>query len=166
MRNLTIVFIFTLNFHLYGQQITFIDNKHFKVDSTEYSIEKIKYLRKIEVPFVRSGDSKYARNSQIFFTLKNDSFLSLSIGDSSFIESLLWSRKNTPEYYSYSDTAAEQDEKLIYTYSYPTDEATETYRSVVSSIILNNTKYVVLVDTDEKNLKCAIDLIDDLEALE
>ncbi len=160
------MFLFFLCLHSFGQEITVVDNRHFKIDSIEYNIGKIKYLRKIEVPFVSSGESRFARNSQIFFTLKNTSSLTLSIGDSLYIKSLLWVRKNTPEYYSYSDTVTEQDGKLIYTYSYPTIVTTETYRSVLSSIILNDKMYVVLVDTDAENLKYAIDLINDLEALE
>lgn len=166
MWKLTSIFVLALSLHSYGQQITVVDNKNFKIDSTEYSIGKIKYLRKTEVPFVRGGESKYARNSQIFFTLKNTSSLSLSIGDSSYIGSLLWSRKNLPEYYLYSDTVTEQGGKLIYTYSYPANVTSEEHQSVLSSIILNDKKYFVLVDTDAESLEYAINLINDLETLE
>ncbi len=155
------IFFLTFNFCSFGQTITVIDKSDFKVDNLVFTVSGIKYIKKINKPFVHGGDGKFARKSQITFQLKKSSYLSVFIGDSLYIEELVRFRKNETEYYSFSNTVTENQGKRIYTYSY-TSYPGKTYQAIFSSLYIKNTKYFILVDTDSKNLKYGFKLLEDL----
>jgi hypothetical protein len=165
MQNLTSIFIIFFSLHSSGQQITVVDNKHFKIDSTEFSIAKINYVKKIEVPFVHGGDGKFARKSQISFKLRDSSSINVSFGDSLYIQWILDSRQTEPEYYRFSDYVIKSGEQTIYTYAHARDPKNEKYSCIVDFVVMDGKKYFVLVDTDKKDFREALDLILDLQEL-
>ncbi|MGV3612223.1 MAG: hypothetical protein ACO1N0_14785 [Fluviicola sp.] len=165
LKLINLSFLF-LAFNSLSQEITVVDRTRFKIDSLEFSISKIKYLRRTEVPFIRGGDAKYARSSQIFFKLKNSASLSVSIGDSLFVESMVSFTKGMTEYYLFSDTVTKSEGRLIYNYRYTVDFLkNEDYHLVVSPISIRNRKYFALITVDTKNLPYAFRLIHDFSLL-
>lgn len=150
--------------HSFGQNVTYVDRSHFKIDSLQFDVSKIKYIKKIEEPFIRGGDAKYARKAEVFFRLKNASSLSVSFGDSSYLEFMLSLKKELTEYYSFSDAVSKTDDKTIYTYSLKTKPG--EYALIVTSIQLSEKKYFMIIDADAKDLEYAFELINDLQALD
>ena len=157
------IFFLTQPFNAFSQEIVRINKSNFRIDSLTINISKIKYLKRIEEPFIRGGDAKYARKSQIHFSLKNSRNLSVSIGDSVQIEELLLLNKMLPEYYTFSDSITEIDGKRIYTYSLTEHPTSEKYQIVISSIELNNKRYFLMISADSRDIECAFQLIKDLE---
>lgn len=155
-----------LNFYSFGQRIEIVNKSVFSIDSIQFNISKTKYLKKIEEPFIGGGDSQFARKSQIFFKIRNSSsYLSVSIGDSLYIEDLVLLQKDITEYYLFSDTVIESEGRRIYTYSLPTKPDVGEQNLIQSPLHLKNKKYFVLIRVDSEDIKYAFDLINDLQSM-
>ena len=165
MWKLTAIFLLILNLQVFGQQVTVADKKHFKIDSTEFSIAGIKYIKRINEPFVTGGDARFARKSDISFQLKNANSISVRFGDSLDIQYWLNFKQTETEYFSFDGEELGANNQMIYSYTLTQHPENGIYNSIATSVVMNGKKYFVMVDANLGDLDMAFKLIADLQEL-